>query len=130
MSPRQPSSQVPARGFTRIELLVCLVTLGLLAAVTRPVWGNGGLSRSLLCMDNLRRLQAAWLLYTTETGGVLPGNYHAGFVPGADARERPWATGWLDWTTSPDNTNTLYLPEGRCTSTGTSPCTNARPTDT
>jgi hypothetical protein len=113
MSPRQPTSKGPARGFTRIELLVCLVTLGLLAAVSRPVWGNGGPSRSLLCMDNLRRLQAAWLLYTAETGGVLPGNYHGGFVPGTDAPERPWATGWLDWTTSPDNTNTLYLTEAR-----------------
>lgn len=53
------------------------------------------------------------MLYATETVGVLPGNYHGGFVPPAGARERPWATGWLDWTLSPDNTNTTYLTEPR-----------------
>lgn len=100
-------------GFTRTELLVTFATLVLLAAATRPVWGNGGLSKSLLCLDNLRRLQGAWLLYTTETAGVLPGNYHGLFVPDADAPERPWATGWLDWQTRPDNTNTTYLTEPR-----------------
>ncbi len=100
-----------AGGFTRTELLVTLATLVLLAVVTRPVWGNAGMSKSLLCMDNLRRLQAAWLLYTTETAGVMPGNYHGGFVPDANAPERPWATGWLDWHTRPDNTNTTYLTQ-------------------
>lgn len=100
-----------AGGFSRAELLVTLATLALLAAVTRPVWGNAGMSKSLLCMDNLRRLQAAWLLYTTETAGVMPGNYHGGFVPDANAAERPWATGWLDWQTRPDNTNTTYLTQ-------------------
>jgi Tfp pilus assembly protein FimT len=52
-------TRLRSTGFTRTELLVTLTTLALLAAVTRPVWGNGGLSKSLLCMDNLRRLQAA-----------------------------------------------------------------------
>jgi hypothetical protein len=110
---KPPASQSRASGFTRTELLVALATLALLAAATRPVWGNGGLSKSLLCLDNLRRLQAAWLLYTSENAGVLPGNYHGGFVPGAEAPERPWATGWLDWQTRPDNTNTTYLTEPR-----------------
>jgi Tfp pilus assembly protein FimT len=34
MSPRQSDSKEPRRGFTRIELLVILATLALLAAVT------------------------------------------------------------------------------------------------
>ncbi len=64
-------------------------------------------------MDNLRRLSAAWLLYADDSGGKLVGNYHGGFVPEPDARERPWATGWLDWDIRTDNTNTTYLTEPR-----------------
>lgn len=107
---KPPAFRSHAAGFTRTELLVILATLTLLATVTRPVWGNGGLSKSLLCMDNLRRLQGAWLLYTTETAGGLPGNYDGGFASGFPW-VRPWATGWLDWQTRPDNTNTTYLTE-------------------
>lgn len=98
-------------GFTRTELTATFAAFLLLASVSAPVWGNGGLSRSMVCMDNLRRLQTAWLLYTTEMHGVMPGNYHGGFVP--TGSERPWATGWLDWSTSADNTNTTYLTQAR-----------------
>ena len=64
-------------------------------------------------MDNLRRLQAAWLLYAEDNLGKLPGNYHGGFLPTPTGAERPWASGWLDWTTSVDNTNTVYLTSAR-----------------
>lgn len=102
-----------SRGFARLELAVLLATLALLAAVTRPVWGNASQPGSLMCMDNLRRLSAAWLLYTEEAGGRYVGNYHGGFIPGATATERPWVTGWLDWTVNPDNTNTVFLTANR-----------------
>lgn len=88
-----------------------LATLALLAVVTRPVWGSSGMSKSLLCMDNLRRLQTAWLLYTTENQGVMPGNYSGELLP--TATERPWVWGWLGWDTRPDNTNTTYFTQSR-----------------
>ena len=113
MRPKQCGTQGTRRAFTRLDLVVVLATLALVAAVTRPMWGSSGMSKSLLCMDNLRRLQSAWLLYATEMQGVMPGNYHGNFVPGTNALERPWATGWLDWGTRADNTNTLYLTEAR-----------------
>ncbi len=108
-----PHPSASSGGFTRTELLVLLATLALLAAVTRPVWGNGTQPRSLLCMDNLRRLSAAWLLYADDSGGDYIGNYHGGFVPAANGRERPWVTGWLDWDIRSDNTNTVYLTQSR-----------------
>lgn len=109
MQPDTPKRRKADAGFTRLELLTLLASLVVLAAVTRPVWGNAGASRSLVCMDNLRQLQSAWLLYTEDTQGELPGNYHGGYVPGANASQRPWVTGWLDWSTSGDNTNQLFL---------------------
>ena len=109
MQPDTPKRRNADAGFTRVELLSLLASLVVLAAVTRPVWGNAGASRSLVCMDNLRQLQSAWLLYTEDAQGELPGNYHGGYVPGANASQRPWVTGWLDWGTSSDNTNQLYL---------------------
>ena len=114
----RPDITRSSRGFTRFELVVVLATLASLAAVTRPIWGNGAPPRSLVCMDNLRRLTAAWSLYAEDSAGKFPGNYHGGFVPGATANQRPWATGWLDWSSSPDNTNTLYLTEGRYAAIG------------
>lgn len=68
-------------------------TFALLAAATQPIWGNGSPPKSLVCMDNVRRLTAAWNLYTEDSDGRFPGNYHGGFVPGATANQRPWATG-------------------------------------
>ena len=100
-------------GFTRLELLVVLLTLALLALVARPAQGSSGSVRIVVCVDNLRRLAAAWLLYAQDNNGRFAGNYTGGFVPGPTGTERPWATGWLDWTTSPDNTNTIYLTDTR-----------------
>ena len=113
MKPTPSRRQKSAAGFTRLELLVVVVALALLGGVLRPVWGNSGPTRSLVCMDNLRRLQAAWLLYAEDNQGWLPGNYHGGFVPNSSGREHPWATGWLDWSNHSENTNTVYLTDPR-----------------
>ena len=113
MKAGQSDSPETGRGFTRIELLAVLVMLALIAAVTRPVWANVGASQSIACLENVRRLSAAWLLYTDDNAGKFVGNYHGGFVPDATGKESPWVTGWLDWTTSPDNTNTVYLTNPR-----------------
>jgi hypothetical protein len=105
------SSEVAA--FTRTELLVILAMLAMFAAMIRSVWGIDGSVESLVCMDNLRRLAAAWRLYADDNSGEFVGNYDGGFVPSVNARETPWVTGWLDWTTSSHNTNFLYLTQTR-----------------
>lgn len=97
----------PGQGaFTRLELVWVLVTFALLTVVTFPVWGTGGPARSLVCLDNLRRLAVAWVLYAEEHKGRFPGNYLGDLVIG---QQRPWASGWLDWTPSSANTNTAFL---------------------
>jgi prepilin-type processing-associated H-X9-DG protein len=38
---------------------------------------------------------------------------HGGNVPTAGDPNKPWVTGWLDWSTSTDNTNVTYLIDPR-----------------
>lgn len=109
----ETEGQESERGFNRIELFVIVATLALLATVTRPVWASAGSTKSLVCMENLRRLSAAWMLCADDNGGKFVGNYHGGFVPTPTGTERPWVTGWLDWTLSSDNTNAVYLTNPR-----------------
>jgi prepilin-type processing-associated H-X9-DG protein len=113
MQPTSFRDRTASGGFTRLDLLVVILLLGLLAAATSPVRGSGGSVRAAVCMDNLRRLGAAWLVYAQDNGGRFAGNYNGAFVPTPVGRERPWATGWLDWTTATDNTNTVYLTDPR-----------------
>lgn len=113
MKSRPSDSKDPCCGFTRIELIVIVTTLVLLAVVTRPVWASTGATKSLACMDNLRRLSAAWLLYSDDNGGKFVGNYQGLFLPGPNAKERPWVTGWLDWDLRSDSTNIAYLTNPR-----------------
>lgn len=112
MQPDAPKRRKSNAGFTRLELLTLLASLVVLAVMTRPVWGNPGATASLVCMDNLRRLSGAWLLYAEDDQGEFVGNYHGGFIP-ITGKDRPWATGWLDWSTSSDNTNKVYLTNSR-----------------
>jgi len=100
----------PSSGaFTRVEVLVTLATLALLAAVTRPIWASGTVSRDFVCMDNHRRLAAGWLLFADDNQGRFVANRH-GTIPLTGTN---WAQGWLDWTTNPANTNTALLVDPR-----------------
>ncbi len=109
MQPGVPKRRDATAGFSRIELLTLLLSLFALALVARPVWGEGSASRRLLCLENFRRLASAWLLYADDNSGKFVGSYHGAAMPSPTATVRPWASGWLDWTTSPDNTNATYL---------------------
>lgn len=98
-----------ANAFTRLELLVTLATLLLLAAVTRPVWASPTASRNWVCMDNHRQLVAGWLLFADDNQGRFVANLHGTTaLTGTN-----WAQGWLDWTTNPANTNTALLVDPR-----------------
>src|SRR4051794_18339001 len=104
--------------FTRLELLIVLailLVLGALFAPVRAVPRTAG--QGLVCLNNLRQLQLAWQLYAGENGDTLVMNYHGGWeqggIVGLSPGTAPWAAGWEDWSTSPDNTNTLFLADAR-----------------
>lgn len=100
------------RAFTLLEVATVLA-MGLLAiccfspALARS--RSGG--QVLRCLNNHRQLINAWQMYAIEHHGKLPMNYHG--AGGTTVTGKPWAWGWLDWTTAIDNTNTLFLTDDK-----------------
>jgi len=65
-------------------------------------------AQGLYCLKNLKQLQMAWAMYADDHQDYLPGVI-GGSTPGAGV----WVSGWLDFSSSPDNTNTTYLTDAR-----------------
>lgn len=63
------------RAFTLIKLLVVIAIIAILSALLLPVLSGAKRSgKQIACLNNLRQLQAGWLMYAHEQRDALPLN--------------------------------------------------------
>ena len=107
MKPKyQKAGNQRSGGFTFVELVTVLAVLTLLGpALAR----NSITATGVTCLDNLRRLNLAWQLYATESGGKLVNNLGIGEMGTvSDATYLNWTHNIMDWSTNPSNTNLTH----------------------
>ena len=93
-----------AAAFTRGDLIAVVAMVCVFFTLTLRLAANtGGRSHAMVCMDNLQRLTRAWSQFAEDHQGALPASAANG------GTLQSWVTGWLDFSSNPDNTNTLNL---------------------
>ena len=106
------------RAFTLTELLVVVVTLGILAMLLLPALANTRpQSKAFQCLNNMRQMATAWTLYAEDNHDNLAINSDP-HVKGttlfpAVGGGQSWITGSMDWSTGQQNTNESYLVDDK-----------------
>jgi prepilin-type N-terminal cleavage/methylation domain-containing protein/prepilin-type processing-associated H-X9-DG protein len=94
--------------FTLVELLVVIAIVAVLASLLLPALNKArSKSDALACLNNVRQLDLAWLMYAHEQRDRLPYNLGGDAERKTVAPQNPlnWVNGVMSWELDADNTN-------------------------